>query len=203
MKLQSFALACLGLFLFSVSSCKKGNNNDDNNNNSKLVIVPIDRSDTTSLPSALPTLPVSIDFTTPPNGPLMVDTFATKVDEFIGPYGFNKNQMTKVTVKKLRMNIENVGGQTFNFVKDSLISIQIFVDSFGGTAPKRVAFLQNVPRNVTSLEFNVDGVDIKDYFRANYMKILLGFRTQENETLDANAKFRVNYTFEVTADPSK
>ena len=101
------------------------------------------------------------------------------------------------------MNIENVGTQTFNFVKDTLISIQIYVDSFGGTAPKRVAYLQNVPRNVKELEFSLDGDDIKDYFRADYMKIMLGFRTQENETLDANAKFRVNYTFEVTADPSK
>ncbi|MGI9192267.1 MAG: hypothetical protein ACR2IL_09095 [Chitinophagaceae bacterium] len=202
MKLQFFALACLGLTLFTVSSCKKGNNNNNNNNNN-LVIVPIDRSDTTSLPSALPNLPISIDFSNPPNGPILVDTFATKVDEFIGPYGFNKNQMTKVIVKKLRMNIENTTAQTFNFVKDTLMSVQIYVDSFGGTAPKRVAFIQNVSRNVNVLEFNVDGDDIKDYFRADYMKILLGFRTQENETLDVNAKFRVNYTFEVTADPSK
>lgn len=203
MKIQFITLAFLGLVTLSITSCKKGNNNNNNNNNNNLVIVPIDRSDTTSLPSALPTLPVSIDFSNPPNGPILVDTFATKVDEFIGPYGFNKNQMTKVIVKKLRMNIENVGTQTFNFVKDTLISVQIYVDSFGGTAPKRVAYMQNVPRNVKELEFSLDGDDIKEYFRADYMKIMLGFRTQENETLDANAKFRVNYTFEVTADPSK
>ncbi len=197
MKKSILALAAIALIGISLPSCKKGNNN---NNNTNLVIVPIDRSDTTSLTTAIPSLPMSFDFTA---NPMTVDTFATKVDEFIGPYGFNKNQMTKVVVKKLRMNIENVPTQTFNFVKDTLMSVQIYVDSFGGTSPKRVAYLQNVPRNVNVLEFNVDGNDIKDYFRADYMKIMLGFRTQENEALDGNTKFRVNYTFEVTADPSK
>lgn len=199
MKKTILTLVAIAFIGFYLPSCKKGNNNN-NNNNTNLVIVPIDRSDTTSLTTAIPALPMSLDFSATP---MTVDTFATKVDEFIGPYGFNKNQMTKVVVKKLRMNIENVPTQTFNFVKDTLMSIQIFVDSFGGTSPKRVAYLQNVSRNVNVLEFNVDGNDIKDYFRADYMKIMLGFRTQENEALDGNTKFRVNYTFEVTADPSK
>jgi hypothetical protein len=198
MKKTLLTLSALILVGISLPSCKKGSNNNNNNNN--LVIVPIDRSDTTSLSSAIPALPMSLDLSSPP---MTVDTFATKVDEFIGPYGFNKNQMTKVVVKKLRMNIENVPSQTFNFVKDTLMSVQIYVDSFGGTSPKRVAYLQNVPRNVNVLEFNVDGNDIKDYFRADYMKIMLGFRTQENEAMDGATKFRVNYTFEVTADPSK
>lgn len=198
MKKNLLILAAIAFIGISLPSCKKGNNN--NNNNTNLVIVPIDRSDTTSLTTSIPSLPMSLDFTA---NPMTVDTFATKVDEFIGPYGFNKNQMTKVVVKKLRMNIENVPTQTFNFVKDTLMSVQIYVDSFGGSSPKRVAYLQNVPRNVNVLEFNVDGEDIKDYFRADYMKIMLGFRTQENEALDGNTKFRVNYTFEVTADPSK
>jgi len=198
MKKTLLTLSALILVGISLPSCKKGSNNNNNNNN--LVIVPIDRSDTTSLSSAIPPLPMSLDFSSPP---MTVDTFATKVDEFIGPYGFNKNQMSKVVVKKLRMNIENVPTQTFNFVKDTLMSVQIYVDSFGGTSPKRVAYLQNVPRNVNVLEFNVDGNDIKDYFRADYMKIMLGFRTQENEAMDGATKFRVNYTFEVTADPSK
>jgi hypothetical protein len=49
------------------------------------------------------------------------------------------------------------------------------------------------------MELTVDPADIKDFFNADYMKILIGFYTKENEELVGNAKFRVNYTFKVTA----
>lgn len=195
------------LFTMGIGACKKHNGSDNNNggggNSGNIVEVPIDRSDTTTLPNAIPALPVSLNFmdsTSFPGGPMQVDTFATKVDEYITPYGFTKNDIQSVQVTKLRINIENAPGQTLNFVKDTTpVSIKVFVDSFGGTSPKLVAYSNSVPRNITQLELSVDPGDIKDYFRANYMKILIGFRTQENEGLDGAAKFRVNYTFKVTA----
>jgi hypothetical protein len=196
-----------GLLTVGIGACKKNNGNNNNNNNNgnsgNIVEVPIDRSDTTTLPSPIAPLPLSLNFmdsTSFPGGPMQVDTFATKVDEFITPYGFTKNDIQSVQVTKLRINIENAASQYFNFVKDTTpISIKVFVDSFNGVAPKLVAYKESVPRNVNQLELTVDPSDIKDYFRADYMRILIGFRTQENEGLDGAAKFRVNYTFKVTA----
>lgn len=197
-------LAFAGALLSAgISSCKKKNSSDNNNNGNgsgDLVEVPIDRSDTTTLPQPLTPFPFSLDFMNPPAGPMQIDTFATKVDEYITPYGFAKKDITKVTVTKLRINIENAAGQYFNFVKDTTpISIKVFVDSVGGTSPKMVAFRTDIPQNVQELELTVDPVDIKDFFNAQYMRILIGFYTKENEGLVGNAKFRVNYSFKVSA----
>ncbi|MBK7586866.1 MAG: hypothetical protein IPI22_00245 [Bacteroidetes bacterium] len=193
-KLLSLTALCL-IIAISFTCCKK-KSTTTNNGNGNDIVVNIDRSDTTTLPSAIPPLPGSLDFSATP---MQIDTFATKVDEYISPYGFTKNDIIKVNLVKLNMIIENAPGQTFNFVKDSLISLKVYVDSFGGTAPKLVAQKVSIPAGSTSVEFDVMPDDIKDYFRADYMKILVAFRTQEYEGLAANAKFRVNYTFRVTA----
>lgn len=196
-KIISLATICL-IIAISFSCCKKkttgGSGGSGGTNNS--IDVPIDRSDTTTLPAAISPLPFSLDFST---SPMQIDTFATKVDEYISPYGFTKDDILKVNLTKLNMVIENAPGQTFNFIKDTLISLKIYVDSFGGNTPKLVAQKVNIPVNSTSLEFDVLQEDIKDYFRAEYMKIMVAFRTQENEGLAGNAKFRVNYSFVVTA----
>ncbi len=186
------SLLCICLVIaISISSCKK------KTPDSSVITVPIDRSDTTTVPTAITALPFSLDFSTTP---MQIDTFATKVDEFIGPYGFTKNDIISVKLTKLNMVIENAPGQTFNFVKDTLVALKVYVDSFGGNAPKLVAQRDDMPQNANSVEFTVDPGDIKDYFRADYMKILVAFRTQENEGLAGNAKFRVNYSFSVTAN---
>jgi hypothetical protein len=201
--------AFLGALLVTgAGSCKKksSTSNNNNSNSGSIVEVPIDRSDTTTLTSAIPALPVVLDFMNPasggaiPGGPMLIDTFATKVDEYITPYGFAKKDMQKVNLTALRINIENAPSQYFNFVKDTTpVSIKIFVDSFAGTSPKMVAYKNNIPWNANSLELTVDPSDIKDYFNADYMKIMIGFYTRPNEGLDGNAKFRVNYTFKITA----
>ncbi len=193
-------LSVITVFAFTTSSCKKKKDNGNGNDNKDIITVPIDRSDTTSLPFPLPANPNSLDFTQPPFGPLQLDTFATKVDEYITPYGFQKKDIISVKVKKLNMVIENAPGQTFNFVKDQPVSIKVFVDSFTGTSPKMVASLDNVPRGQTSLELDAVQDDIKDYFKADYMKIMVAFRSQEDEGCAAGAKFRVNYTFEIKAN---
>lgn len=201
-------LAFAGALLSAgISSCKKTNSSNNNNNNGNgsgdVIEVPIDRSDTTTLPSAIAPLTVMLDFMNPggvPGGPMQIDTFATKVDEYITPYGFAKKDITKVNVTKLRINIENAAGQYFNFVKDTTpVSIKVFVDSVGGTNPKMVAFRTDIPQNVQELELTVDPVDIKDFFNAQYMRILIGFYTQQGQGLVGTAKFRVNYSFKVTA----
>lgn len=197
-KILSLLSICL-LIAFSISSCKKKSTTNNNNNSNNDIVVDIDRTDTTSLPYAINPLPLSLDLTSPPFGPIQMDTFATKVDEYITPYGFTKNDIIKVNLTKLNMVIENAPGQTFNFVKDTLISIKVYVDSFTGTAPKLVASKAHITPNSNSIVFDVETDDIKDYFRADYMKISVAFRTQENEGLDAASKFRVNYTFRVTA----
>jgi protein tyrosine phosphatase len=62
-----------------------------------------------------------------------------------------------------------------------------------------VAFKESVPRNINQMQLTVDPADIKDYFNADYMKIMIGFYTQENEELIGTAKFRVNYSFKIIA----
>lgn len=206
-KLLSLALIG-GLLMTAASSCKKdkGNSNGNGNGTGDIVEVPIDRSDTTTLTTAIPALGVSLDFMNPastgaiPGGPMLIDTFATKVDEYITPYGFAKKDIQKVNLTALQINIENAPTQFFNFVKDTTpVSLKIFVDSLGGSNPKMVAYRTNIPANVNQMELTVDPADIKDFFNADYMKILIGFYTKENEELVGNAKFRVNYTFKVTA----
>ena len=205
-------LALTGVVLTaSISSCKKnGSGNSGNGGNGggsgsgSTIEVPISRSDTTSLPMAIDALPISLDFMTPtglPGGPMQIDTFATKVDQYITPYGFAKKDIQKVNVTKLNIVLENAPSQYFNFVKNMnpAISIKVFVDSFNGTSPKLVASKVDIPANVKELALDVDPSDIKDYFNAEYMKILIGFYTQENESLSGNTKFRVNYEFKVTA----
>ncbi len=196
-------LVGLALLIISIgfSSCgKKGSGNNGGGGNGggsgSTIEVPISRSDTTSLPISLPPLAVSFDFATTP---VQIDTFATKVDEYITPYGFKKSDITKVEVTALNIVLENAPGQTFDFIKDTLTSIRVYVDSFNGTTPLQVAFKQSITPGTSSLTLTVDPVDIKDYFRADYMKLLVGFRTQENQGLAAATKFRVNYGFKVTA----
>ncbi|HNF70899.1 MAG TPA: hypothetical protein PLP34_00700 [Chitinophagaceae bacterium] len=186
-------VAVLALTTFSCCKKKGGDTKKD------LIVVDIDRSDTTSLPFALPPLATSVDLSTTP---FQIDTFATKVDEYITPYGFNKNQIVKVNLKAISLVLENAPSQTFNFIKDTLTSLSIYVDSFSGTTPQVVAFKVKRPLNVNNLVLDVNSTDIKDYFRSEFMKLLVGFRTQENEGVDASTKFRVNYTFTVTADPN-
>ncbi|MEN9338787.1 MAG: hypothetical protein RIQ62_99 [Bacteroidota bacterium] len=181
--------------LFSISSCKKKGSDGGKKD---IIVVDIDRSDTTSLADSIGALAFSIPF----DPPMKLDTFATKVDEYITPYGFNKGQITKVNLKSLSIVIENSPSQTFNFIKDTLVPLTIYVDSFTGTTPKPVAFLYSRPASVKTLNLTVDGTDIKDYFRSEFMQLLVGFRTQENEPVYKNTKFRVNYTFTVTADPN-
>lgn len=197
-KLISFAF--LGAILVTgAGSCKKksSTSNNNNSNSGSIVEVPIDRSDTTTLTSAIPPLPISLDFM---STPMLIDTFATKVDEYITPYGFAKKDIQKVNVTALRINIENSPSQYFNFVKDTTpVSIKIFVDSIGGTNHKLVAYRNNIPANVNQLDLTVDPADIKDYFNADYMGIYIAFYTKEMEGLDGSAKFRVNYSFKITA----
>lgn len=193
------SILILTITLFMVN-CKKSktttNNNGTNNGTNDPVVVDIDRSDTTSI-SEIPPLPLSLDLM---SNPQILDTFATKVDEYINPYGFTKNDMIKVNLTKLSLTLENAPLQTLNFVKDTTpYSIKVFVDSFNGTMPKMVASKVNVPRDIKSLTFDVVQDDIKDYFRADYMKIMVGFYTQENEGMVAGTKIRANYTFKVTA----
>ncbi len=179
----------------SFSCCKKKTTTTPKKD---LIVVDIDRSDTTSLPFAIaPGAPIDLV-----NTPFQIDTFATKVDEYITPYGFTKAQITKVNLKSLSIVLENSPGQTFNFLDSVGTSIKIYVDSFSGTTPLEVASKTNVPRNITNLTLTVNSADIKDYFRSQYMKLLVGFRTQDNEGVTASTKFRVNYTFTVTADPN-
>jgi len=133
-------------------------------------------------------------------GPMVIDTFATKVDEFIQPWGFQKKDIQSVTLTALSINIENAPTQFFNFVKDTTpVSIKVLVDSFNGTSPKMIAFKENVPRNINQMQLTVDPADIKDYFNADFMKIIIAFYTQENEELIGTAKFRVNYSFKIIA----
>jgi hypothetical protein len=190
----------IAVTFIGISSCKKKSSGGGSKKD--IIIVDVDRSDTTSLASALPALAASLDFTTAPLGPMQLDTFATKVDEYLGMYGFKSSQITKVNLKSLSIIIENSPGQKFNFIKDSLTSLRVYVDSFSGTTPIEVAYKTSVPRDQTSLNLAVDPVDFKDVFRSQYMKLLVGFRTQENEGVTASTKFRVNYTFTVTADPN-
>ena len=187
------ALFLASILILGVSSCKKKSTKKD------LIEVDVSRSDTTSLPASIPPLAISLDFTSPP---MQIDTFATKVDEYISPYGFNKSQITKVVLKSINIILENSPGQTFNFVKNAPPSLSVYVDSFAGTTPQLVASIQDRPAGATNMSLNVNGVDIKDYFRSEYMKLLVGFKTEENEGLNAATKFRVNYVFTVFADPN-
>jgi hypothetical protein len=164
-----------------------------------LIVIDINFADTTTLSTAIPALPVSLDFS---STPMQLDTFATKVDEYIGPFGFSKAQITNVKLKEVTINLENAPAQTFNFVKDSAMSLRVFVDSFSGTTPTVVAYKASVARNIKTLALDVQSTDIKDYFRSEYMKFLIAFRTQENEGLDGASRFKVNFTFTVTADPN-
>lgn len=200
-KLLSVFLIVAGLSL-TFSCCKKDSNNNNNNNGggggggNNTTTVPIGYSDTTSLTMQLDPQPFSLPIN------MKIDTFATKVDEFISPYGITKDKITKVNLKDLNMKLENTI-QTFNFIKNMApgVSAEILVDSFGGTAPKRVAYITDIAQNATTLNMNVDPVDIKDYFRAQYMEIWVKFNTQENEGVLTGTKFRFNFTFEVTLIP--
>lgn len=197
---QFISLALLAICMNMVfTACKKGKNGGGSTIKKDPITVPIDRSDTTTLPTAIPPLTMSLDFTTPP---MQIDTFATKVDEYIGSYGITKNQITNVHLKSLQIRLENSPGQTFDFIKNTPPSLKVYVDSFSGTNPVMVASVQTITPGATVIDLNVESVDIKDFFRSDYMKLLVGFKTQENQGLNAAAVFRVNYSFVVTADPN-
>lgn len=187
----------LAVIAMGIASCKRTSGGGGTKKD--IIVVDIDRSDTTTLPIPIPASPFSIDLS---STPYQIDTFATKVDEYITPYGFSKAQITKVNLKSLSIVLENAPTQTFNFIKDSLTSLRVYVDSFSGSTPKQVASIQSRPANVKTLNMIVDGADIKDYFKSDFMKLLIAFRTQENEGLANGTVFRVNYTFTVTADPN-
>lgn len=185
----SISVVCF-IILFSIACCKK--KGTDTIPPKEIIEIPITRTDTTTLQTSIPPLPGSTVFK------VVIDTFATKVDEFIGPYGYTKDEILKVNLTALNMVLESTTGQTFNFIKDTLISLKVYVDSFNGVLPKLVATKTSIPLNATNVTFDVIADDIKDYFRADYMKIIIEFRNEENQGLDASSVFRVNYTFKIS-----
>ncbi len=187
------------IFSISIFSCCKKKTTTNNNNNTVNDIVveknyfglnTMDATDSMFF-AALGGV------TIPASSPILLDTFATKVDVTLAPYGVTKDKIKSVTATSLSLEITNNPGQLLDFMD----TVRIYIDSFNGNTPKLLAYKNAVPLGLRTLALDVITDDFKNYFKADFCKILLGGHVRSGYPIKSGTEFKYNCGFRITATP--
>jgi hypothetical protein len=184
------------LFVVSITifnSCKKKStaSSSNTNPNADLIDIDVPYTKAKTITDAIPALTFSIEFP-------LIDTFATKVDEYLATYGagITKDKIVKIAPLSMNATIDNANAQTLDFIDDS---VKVYVDAYNGTNPRLVATKYGILPGAKSIDFTIIDSDIKDYFNSEYMQFTLKFNSKINQGMLANTTFITNIKFKITA----
>ena len=137
--------------------------------------VTIKASTSVNLPFNLPTPPV-----------------ATNSESAFKTNNTNKNLVEEINLTMLQLKVTSPAGEDFSILK----SIEVFIMADGMTTEK-IAWLDAVPENQSTIILNVSGADLKDFIFADEFSLNVKTVTDEANTRDY--KIEIASTFNVNA----
>jgi len=102
------------------------------------------------------------------------------------------NHIEHITLQQLSLTITNPSGQNFDFLSSIKITI-----SASGLPDQQIASLDNVPKGVTTLQFNSNGADLAAYVKQD--SYTLGVTVVTDQVLTQNIYIQANTVFYVKA----
>lgn len=104
----------------------------------------------------------------------------------------HKDLVEEIILKKLVLDLISPASEDFSILK----SVEIFIKA-DGMEDTKVAWLDNIPKNVSSLTLEVSKLDLKKYIFAD--SFILSLKTVTNKTNTRDYKIEVKSTFGVNA----
>ncbi len=104
------------------------------------------------------------------------------------------NLVKDITLNKLTLTITDPTAQNFNFLQKIEIDI-----STNANDQIRLAYLDVIPQNVSSIDLNLTDAKLDSYVKAS--SYTLTTKVQTNQPLAKDVTMRVDTRFKVTADP--
>lgn len=99
-----------------------------------------------------------------------------------------------IRLEDLRLTIDSPAGKNFNFLK----SVYVYIST--SSSPEiQLAYVENVPMNVTQVDLMPTGERLDSYVKASSYKLRTSVVTRE--ALTQSVDIRVNLEFKVTAKP--
>ncbi len=196
--MKKIALIALPIaLLLMINACKKKNSGgtDDNNGSGKTVTINMPYVDTGYIPAEINTLmglvPAGTYFELPPQ------LFPTLTDETLASYGTSRDKITKLVLEKVNIQITNNPGQAMDFID----SVKVFIDSANGSNARLSAYKYNFPLGIRNMDLDiVPDNDIKDFFNADELKIIMGGTKRAGQTsVQPNTLLLFNANFKITA----
>ena len=137
---------------------------------------------------------VTIKASTSVNLPLNLPTppVATNSESAFKTKNTNKNLVEEINLTKLQLKVTSPAGEDFSILK----SIEVFIMADGMTTEK-IAWLDAVPENQSTIILNVSGADLKDFIFADEFSLNVKTVTDEANTRDY--KIEIASTFNVNA----
>ncbi len=106
----------------------------------------------------------------------------------------NVDLVKEIILKKLQLTITSPSGKTFSFLK----SIEIYI-SADGESETKLAWNDNVESNANSIELETTKEALDKYVKKDKYKLRTKVVTKE--TLTQSVDIKIDFTFQVTADP--
>jgi len=106
----------------------------------------------------------------------------------------NVDLVKEIILKKLQLTITSPSGKTFSFLK----SIEIYI-SADGESETKLAWNDNVDSNANSIELETTKEALDKYVKKDKYKLRTKVVTKE--TLTQSVDIKIDFTFQVTADP--
>lgn len=125
-----------------------------------------------------------IDIPTPPIQSNSESTFKTQ--------NTHEDLVEEIILKNLILNLVSPTDEDFSILK----SIEIYINA-EGLSESKIAWLDNIPKNVNSLTLEVSKVDLKKYIFAD--SFVLSLKTVTNKANTRDYKIEVKSTFGVNA----
>ena len=121
-------------------------------------------------------------------------TVSTKSEESFKNNNTRADMVKDVSLNKLTLTITDPSGQNFDFLQ----KIELYV-STNANDQIRLAYLDQVPRGVSSIELISTGAKLDSYLKAS--SYTLTTKVQTNQALARDVTVRSDSRFKVTADP--
>lgn len=152
----------------------------------KLLTFEISDSTTTTVEADILPFSLPVELPTP-------DVTTNSENEF-AQNNTNINLVKEIILKELELTITSPSDKTFSFLK----SIEIYI-SADGEEETKLAWKDNIDSNAKSIELETSNSALDKYVKKDKYKLRTKVVTKETLTQDVDIK--IDFTFQVTADP--